>query len=161
VTGDGGALVIPPTDALRTASASTTTGCIGSETRRALRRTPHLLVGLDPTDRESIERFQADHELEADGVIGPQTQAVLATLQQRQSPIGRDEEPDDEDELQLERELHDVVDALRRRGPLSQRELADEVNARLWRPGRLRYVLRSGRDAGVLQRTGRNRWAAA
>ncbi|HET8755216.1 MAG TPA: MFS transporter [Solirubrobacteraceae bacterium] len=224
-------------------------GCVGPETRHALRRAPHLLLGIDPTDRESIERFQAAHELKTDGVIGPETQAVLRTLQQRHSETGRDEEPDDGEELdkprgllafdpadrdaverfqrdhglepdglvgprtqaalraamadqeqelmarparrptsgargapyrrrglfagmplasslpgadrELERELEDVVDALRRRGTLSRREVGDEVNARLWGPGRLRYVLRAGQEAGVLRRTGRDRWAAA
>ena len=223
-------------------------GCIGPETRRALRRAPHLLLDIDPTDHESIERFQAAHDLDVDGVIGPETQAVLRTLQQRLSEVGQDEEEDDgdvekpggllafdpadreaverfqrqhglqvdgcigpltqaalraamadqeqelmarparrrerpsptgmrprralfsgmplasslpESDHQLESELDDAVEALRRKGPMSRQALANEINARLWGPGRLRYVLRAGEEAGVLRRSGRDRWSAA
>lgn len=41
-------------------------------------------LGLDPADATQIERFQSEHGLEADGVIGPQTRgALLAELRRR------------------------------------------------------------------------------
>lgn len=65
------------------------------------------------------------------------------------------------EDREFERELEDVVRVLRDRGPLPRREIGEQVNARLWGPGRLRYVLNTARDEGILRRVGRDRWTTA
>ena len=224
-----------------------TDGAVGPQTRRALRRAPHLLVDLDPTDGTSIERFQREHDLEADGVIGPETQAVLRDLHQELAAIGREEDEDDEEQeppqfesligfdaadresverfqrdhglavdgcvgpetqaalraaladqeqeimrrparrtraraprprahmssglptfssipgedRELEAELEDLTRALDEHGPMSRDELRRELNARLWGPGRFRYVLRTAEEEGEVRRIGRDRYETA
>ena len=149
---------------------------------------PGGLLAFDPADREAVERFQREHGLQPDGYVGPLTQAALraAMADQEQElmarPARRRERPSragvrprrrallsgmplasslPESDRELESELADAVEALRRTGPMSRQALAKEVNARLWGPGRLRYVLRAGEEAGVLRRSGRDRWSAA
>jgi peptidoglycan hydrolase-like protein with peptidoglycan-binding domain/MFS family permease len=149
---------------------------------------PGGLLAFDPADREAVERFQREHGLQVDGRVGPLTQAALraAMADKEQELMARPAHRRTGRppagvrrrnralfsgmplasslpavDRELETELDDTVEALRRRGPMSRRALAQEINARLWGPGRLRYVLRIGEEAGVLRRSGRDRWSAA
>jgi murein L,D-transpeptidase YcbB/YkuD/MFS family permease len=227
-------------------------GVIGAETRRVLRRQAHLLAIVDPTDPESVGDFQRRHGLAVDGVLGPQTRGALRALRAERDPAGIHEESDEErehaDDEQLARrivpidpldersvrrfqaehgleedgcigprtqaalravarereleqlgidlprperrrpvrtlrsahvytpalmpvsgpgedrefdaELDQVVHALERaERPLSRRELGERTRARLWGPGRLRYVLGTAEREGIIRRVGHDRYA--
>lgn len=60
----------------------------------------------------------------------------------------------------LEAEVNLLVEALRRRGPLSTTDLGVEVRAGLWGPGRLRGAIRSGLASGRIRRLGRGLFVA-
>lgn len=64
-----------------------------------------------------------------------------------------------QEDRELEHELEQVVRALREEREMSRPELRDELNARLWGPGRLRYVLRTAEEEGVVRRSGRDRYS--
>jgi murein L,D-transpeptidase YcbB/YkuD/MFS family permease len=138
------------------------------------------LLAFDPSDGAAVVKFQDDHGLEPDGVIGPRTQAALVsalaesesamthrTLRRRrrfQRPLATTSghasasylPPEDRE---LDDQLGELVDVLERRGSASSRELRDEVRAGLWGPGRFRYVVRTAEREGVLRRVGRDRYA--
>jgi hypothetical protein len=62
-------------------------------------------------------------------------------------------------DLDLELEIEKLVQALREHGPRSAHELARDVGARFWGPGRFRRALGIARRRGRIDRRGR-RYAA-
>lgn len=53
------------------------TGTIDEPTRQAIRWETEHKLGIDVASMESVERFQLAHDLAADGVVGPKTQAAM------------------------------------------------------------------------------------
>jgi peptidoglycan hydrolase-like protein with peptidoglycan-binding domain len=146
------------------------------------------LVLFDPADADQVKAFQRAHGLGADGCIGPRTQAALAAvireheLELRDSDLPRPERKprarrpgrgfvavgglgassfvagEDKD---FDRELDDLLDAMRERDAMSRTELREATHACRWGPGRFRYVLDSAEEEGLVRRIGRDRYTVA
>ncbi len=69
--------------------------------------------------------------------------------------------PPDEDLAALDRETEIIGRALAEHGPTERRELANNVGARYWGPGRFSQALREALSEGVVRRTGRNTYELA
>jgi hypothetical protein len=65
-----------------------------------------------------------------------------------------------EEDRDIEREVTDLVAALREHGPMNRRELRRAVESRFWGPGRFANALWLARRRGLVTRQG-NRLAAA
>jgi MFS family permease len=65
--------------------------------------------------------------------------------------------PGDDQEETLDHEIDTIANALRSRGPLTYRELAQTVGGQYWGPGRFRAAVRAALAEGAAARTGRSR----
>jgi hypothetical protein len=65
-----------------------------------------------------------------------------------------------DDHRELQREIDELVRRLREQGPLAPRELSRQVEARFWGPGRFRRALAIARRRGLIERRGRQLYAA-
>jgi hypothetical protein len=142
------------------------------------------LMAFDPTDGGAVKRFQSDHGLVPDGVIGARTQAALraafaeAEQELLRRPPNRQARPFTRrhgavgtgrmqaylpaEDWEFEDELREIVAVLsERRAPMDRDELREATGARLWGPGRFRYVLKAATDEGILRRIGRSRYELA
>ena len=118
---------------------------------------------LDPADPESVKRFQREHGLVEDGIIGPQTQVAIRAVRAEHAR-GRTEPDGDQvvsrpyphrtlasglfsstalpvTDPSLSGEIAAIVEALNEDGRVSRAELAERVGARFWGPGRFRRAL--------------------
>jgi hypothetical protein len=64
-------------------------------------------------------------------------------------------------EVEFEREVSAIESALADRGPMERRELARQVSARFWGPGRFSAALREAVESGRASRVSRNRFGPA
>jgi hypothetical protein len=58
------------------------------------------------------------------------------------------------EDREVEREVTEIVDALRDNGPMTRRELRNAVESRLWGPGRFGDALWLAQRRGAVRRTG-------
>ena len=65
------------------------------------------------------------------------------------------------EEVEFEREVSSIEDALAERGEIERRELGQLVGARFWGPGRFPAALREAVESGRARRVSHNRFGPA
>ncbi len=135
-------------------------------------------LALDPTDAESVQEFQREHGLDADGVVGPRTQVALRAVGAgRRRPHPGPERHSHtyhrrpmssglfsgatvpEVDVDIDHEIDQIVAAVED-GAHSQGELSERLNGRQWGPGRFRRALRVAVDEGRIRKISGGRYAA-
>ncbi len=127
-------------------------------------------LGFDSSDQQEVREFQRAHGLTETGGTTAETEGAIRALRAfglGEPVVGAQRRPymrrvllsglysparTPLEDVDIDREIDVLAEALRQDGPAPRRELSNRVGARYWGPGRLDQALRTGQRENRLRR---------